>query len=360
MLKANEYLQKITPYVPGKPIEEVQREFGLKKVIKLASNENNLGLPSSVIKKIKKTVFEAFLYPDGTCFELKKSLAKHYELTEDNFVLGNGSDEILQLIALTYLQDGDEVLLSEGTFSEYKFVAQIVNAGIRAVPLKDYTYDLDGFLKQVTSKTKVIFLCNPNNPTGTYFSQAKLVTFLKKISPEALIVMDEAYYEYASGDDYPETIPLLKEYPNLIILRTFSKIFSLAGFRIGFGIAHPEIIKSLNTVRQPFNINYLAQKAAVEVLKQQGWLSTVFKFNEAGKKYLYAELAKLKVKYLPTKTNFIFIETDRLGVEIFRALLKKGIIIRPMAGFGFEKAIRVSIGTLEECKAFIKEFKKVL
>ncbi len=359
-MKANKNILDIKPYVPGKPIEEVQRELGLERVIKLASNENNLGVPKRALEKVQSKLSELFLYPDGSCYKLRTKLAEKLGVDKSQLIFGNGSDEILQLIALAYLSEEKSAVIANGTFSEYEFSAKLMNAKSVVAPLKDYTYDLDAFAKALGDDTNVVFLCNPNNPTGTYFPAKQLESFLDKAPADVLIVIDEAYYEYAYGDDYPQSIPLLDNYENIIILRTFSKVYSLAGCRIGYGIASKEIIEVLNRARQPFNVNSLAQELAVAVLEEDGWIEEVRAINEAQKEYLYQELDKLGVKYLPTKANFIFIDIQKNAQDVFQALMKLGVIIRPMTGFGFPEAIRVSIGLPEENKFFIECLKKVL
>ena len=356
----NKHIENILPYVPGKPIEEVKRELGLKSVVKLASNENNRGIPEVVVKKLEKKIADLFLYPDGSLYELRKILALKYAVTESQLVFGNGSDEILQLLALAYLSAEKEVLISEGTFSEYEFCARLVNASFLKVPLKDFTYDLQAFAQAVTAKTAVIFLCNPNNPTGTYFSQQELVSFLDSISSDILVVIDEAYYEYAVGDDYPESLSLLSKYKNIIILRTFSKIWTLAGLRIGYSLSSEEIAKSLNKARQPFNVNRFAEVAALAMLEEKGWVEAVLKDINAEKEYFYKEFEKLGLKYLPSKTNFIFLFLPIPAKQAFEALLKKGIIVRPMNGFGYPDSIRVTIGLREENRLFIAQLSEIL
>jgi len=359
-MKANKNILDVKPYVPGKPIEEVQRELGLDRVVKLASNENNIGVPARVIEKVQNHVKDVFLYPDGSCFKLRNKLSDKLSVAPDQLIFGNGSDELLQIIALAYLGEDKATLTSAGTFSEYAFVAQLLDSPKVLVPLKDYTFDLDGFADALSDDINVIFLCNPNNPTGTYFNAKQLEKFLDKVSSETLVVIDEAYYEYAYGDDYPESVELLNKYSNIIVLRTFSKLYSLAGCRIGYGIASKEVVDVLNRARQPFNVNLLAQECALAVLDEEEWIDEVRNKNEEQKQYLYAELDKLGVEYLPTKTNFIFLNINKDAVETFQTLMKKGVIIRPMVGFGFPKSIRVTIGLPEENQFFIKCLKQVL
>jgi len=360
MLKLNENIAKIHPYIPGKPIEEVQRELGLKRVIKLASNENSWGLPEKVLKILQQKIKDLYLYPDGSVFKLRQVLADKYGFKAEQFIFGNGSDELLQLIALTYLNADKEAIISEGTFSEYKFSALLVNAPYQVVPLKNYTYDLGGFLQKITARTSVIFLCNPNNPTGTYFAASAFDKFIKKVPENILVVMDEAYYEYACGGDYPESLSYLKKFNNLIILRTFSKIWSCAGLRLGYGIAAEDLISSLNKAREPFNVNAMAQEAALAMLQEEGWEDDIRKKIKEQKTYLNKELKNLGLEFLPSRSNFIFIFFKQEGQQIFEELLKKGVIVRPMKGFGFSNAIRVTVGLPEENRIFIKSLNEVL
>jgi len=360
MIRVNENIEPIIPYKPGKPIEEVQKELGLKNIIKLASNENNLGISTKIQSALAAKLKDLYLYPDGAATELRNKIATKTNLSADNIILGNGSDEILQLIALAYLNAEDEVLISEGTFSEYNFAAQLTNTKVIKVPLKNDTYSLPDFETKITSKTKVIFLCNPNNPTGTYFNESSLKFFLRAVPQNTLVVIDEAYYEYVEASDYPDSLSFLDKYPNIIILRTFSKIYALAALRIGYGIASKEIITALNKARQPFNANRLAQEAAILALDDQDHLKKSFQNNQEGKKYFYQELDKLNLEYLRTEANFVFIKLPVSGQILFDKFLKKGIIVRPMAGFGFPNAIRVTIGLPQENEQFFKEFKEIL
>ncbi|OGI09477.1 MAG: histidinol-phosphate transaminase [Candidatus Margulisbacteria bacterium GWF2_35_9] len=360
MLDINENVDDIKPYIPGKPIEEVQRELGLDQIVKLASNENNRGIPQNVINKLQTKIQDLFLYPDGSLFRLRKKLAQYYKIDADQLIFGNGSDELLQMIAFTYLNKNKEVLISEGTFSEYTFAAKLVNAPIKYVSLKDYTYDLEAIAMRISAKTRVVFLCNPNNPTGTYFNVSTFESFMKKVPPKVLVVIDEAYYEYASGDDYPETIKYLKRYENIILLRTFSKVWSLAGCRIGYGIASPKVIASINKSRQPFNVNRFAEESALAMLDEKEWVHSITAETKKQMAYLYSELDKMKISYLSSRANFVFMTLKHDAKDVFDRLLRKGIIIRPMTGFGYVNSIRVTIGLPHENKLFIEALKKVL
>lgn len=366
VIDVNPNITKISPYVPGKPIDEVQRELGLDRVIKLASNENNAGIPASVQKALASKISELFLYPDGALFKLRHKLAHHYGLKGSQFIFGNGSDEILQIIALTYLAPGKEALVSEGTFSEYEFAAMLVNAPVKKIPLIDYTFDLPAFAAAVSPATRVIFLCNPNNPTGTIFSAKELMDFMEKVPSNVLVVLDEAYFEFAverQGEprgDYPDGRQFLDKYDNVIVLRTFSKMWAIAGCRIGYGMASNAIIEALNKARQPFNVSRFSEEAALLMLDQKEWAASVRETVDKEKERLMQFFADLGLKALPSHANFIFIVLEKPAKTLFEKLLRKGIIIRAMDGFGFPQAIRVTIGLPAENDAFMLALKEVL
>jgi histidinol-phosphate aminotransferase len=359
-VEVNPHIDRIRPYIPGKPIDEVKRDLGLPSAIKLASNENNWGIPGSVKRKLARKIKDLFLYPDGTLYKLRAELAKIYNVDKGQLIFGNGSDEILQLVALTYLGPDKEALLSEGTFSEYEFCARLVNAPFQTIPLKNYAFDLEAFAKSITSKTRVIFLCNPNNPTGTYYSKTELDTFMEQVPSHVLVVLDEAYFEFAQGDDYPNGLDYLAKYPRVIVLRTFSKIWSLAGLRLGYGIASEKLISEINKARQPFNVNRFSEEAALLMLAQKNWARDIVKKVGTEKNKLYQRLDVLGVSYLKSRTNFVFIHLNRPAKDVAEALLKRGVIVRPMNGFGFPAAIRVTIGLPKENIAFIKALKEVI
>ena len=361
MVKANLHLSDIKPYVPGKPIDSVKRELGLETVIKLASNENNWGIPKRVKERLVSVLDELYLYPDGSMFRLREKLSSKLNIHRDQLVFGNGSDELLQLIGLAFLGPQREALISSGTFSEYEFSCRIVNAPFRVVNLNaDHTYDLPAFAKAVSPQTNVVFLCNPNNPTGTSFSERELIHFMDSVSEEILVVLDEAYCEFAKGEDYPDSIPLLKRYPNLIILRTFSKLWSAAGLRLGYGIASAQIIACLEKVRQPFNVNRMAEEMGLAMLEEVAWEESVREKVVTQRERMQQELQQMGLTVLPSCTNFLFFFTPTSGKDVFEKLLKKGIIVRAMDGFGFSKAIRVTVGLPEENEAFIKALQEVL
>ncbi|NLM25390.1 MAG: histidinol-phosphate transaminase [Firmicutes bacterium] len=350
----------IKPYIPGKPIEEVQKEYGLSKVIKLASNENPLGASAKAMEAISNHFSKLSIYPDGNCTELKAELAKNLKIDHDQIIIGNGSDEVLKLIGEAYLTSDDQVIMADPTFSEYQYVARLMGAAEELVPLKDHKHNLKEMLQRITPQTKIIFICNPNNPTGTIVNQDRLVEFLKAVPSNILVVIDEAYYEYVQASDYPQTISLLKDFENIIITRTFSKVHGLASLRVGYGIAHPKIIANLNRVKEPFNVNSLAQVAAIASLRDQEHLAKSVTVNEQGKLYLYQELEKLGLEYIPTEANFIMFNVRRDANTLFEELLKKGIIIRSGSIFNMPSYIRLTIGTMEENESFIRALKEVL
>jgi histidinol-phosphate aminotransferase len=357
---ARKSILKIKPYKPGKPIEEVKRELGLKRIIKLASNENTLGPSSQALKALRDFLPKIYLYPEDSCFYLKRELAKRLKVRMENLIMGNGSDEIMELIPKTFLNPGEEIIYGQPSFLIYEIVTKIMGGKPVPVPLKDYTYDLKGILKTITKKTKIIFICNPNNPTGTMVNEKEIKAFLKRVSKRIIVVLDEAYKDYVERRDFPNSIGLLKEYKNIIILRTFAKIYGLAGLRIGYGIARKEVIDLLSKVRLPFNVNSLAQAATLASLKDKEQVNKTRRMNREGKRFFYNVFKSLGLEYVPTQTNFILINLRRSGEKICRELLLRGIIIREMSAWGLNNYIRVTIGREEENKRFIQALKKIL
>lgn len=351
----------LNPYVPGKPVEEVERELGITGVIKLASNENPLGPSPFAIEALREAITRVNSYPDSNCFYLKKELAAHLGCREENLIIGNGSDELLKLIAETFLEPGDEVIFAHPSFSEYEFVSKIMEANCIAVPVReDFTHDLREMAGKIGPRTKIVFVCNPNNPTGTIVTGNELRAFFAEISPDVLVVMDEAYYEYVTDPEYPNSLQFIEEGKNVIVLRTFSKIYGLAGLRIGYGIARPEIIALINRVREPFNVNLLAQEAARASLRDQDHLRRSRELVLEGREHLYQAFNRLGLAYVPTQANFIFVNIFQDSRKVFAALLREGVIIRTGDIFGYPTYIRVTIGTPEENQRFIASLEKVL
>ena len=351
-------LKRIKPYTPGKPIEEVQRELGLRQVYKLASNEIPF-IPTYLSKEILKELKNVNRYPEASCFYLRKALAKKLKVKDSQLVFGNGSDEIITLTLRAAIEKGDEVIVAYPTFLIYEIQAKAQGAKVVSVPLRSLRYDLDTMAKKVTRKTKIIFIANPDNPTGTYASHKELESFLKRIPKGVLVFLDEAYFDFAPAD-YPRSLELLRRRGNIIITRTFSKAYGLAGLRVGYGITTPAIATALNTVREPFNINRFAQVCALAALKNKKFLSRVVNFVKKEKSYLYRELKKLEVSFIKSATNFILIDLKQNTGDIYNYLLKKGVIVRELSGWGLNGFIRVTVGEHKENKKFIECFKKYL
>ncbi|MFH1824100.1 MAG: histidinol-phosphate transaminase [Candidatus Firestonebacteria bacterium] len=352
-------IDKLQPYIPGKPVAEVQRELSITDIIKMASNENPLGSSPKAISAIRKVLQDISFYPEGSCYELRKNLAKKLEISEENLIFGNGSDEILLMIGEAFLNPGDEVIqaVPELTFVEYKAITLVANGTPVFVELKNYTYDLEKMAEKVTQKTKLIFVANPNNPTGTIVTKTQVEEFLKKVPEDVIVVFDEAYYEYVERADYPESIDYVKEGRNVIVLKTFSKIYGLAGLRIGYGMAKKEIIDILEKVRQPFNVNYLAQVGANAALKDIKFVEESKRVNNVGKKYLYSSLDELDIPYVLSEANFIFIDLKKDAKPVVEKLMEEGVIVRKI---GTGTTIRVTIGKEEQNKRFIEILKRII
>lgn len=357
MVKFREELKELKAYKPGKPIEDVKREYGLKEVIKLASNENPMGTSPKVVEKLKKAVENLAIYPDGNSTLLKEALAKKLNLNPNQILPSSGSDEMVDMISKTFVDKGDEVIMADITFPRYITTTIMMGGKPVVVPLKNLTYDLDGMLKKINKNTKLIWLCNPNNPTGTIFNENELLNFLEKVPEYIIVVYDEAYREYVTDENYPmNTLNLLNKYNNLIIMRTFSKMYGLAALRVGYTMASEEIINNINKIRGPFNVNKLAQIAAIEALNDEQFVKECYEINKSGKQYLYKEFDTLGLYYAPSETNHIFVNVDKDSNEVFVELQKRGMIIRPF----HDNWIRVTIGTMEQNKLFIDLLKEVL
>ncbi len=347
-------IETIKAYQGGKPIEEVKRELGISDIIKLASNENPLGPSPLAMQAIQESAKQAHFYPDGNAYYLKADLAKHLGVTEDYLILTNGSNEVLQLVGETYLGPGDEVIYAEGAFVVYKLVTTVCGATPVVVPMQKDTHHLPSMAAAITDKTKAIFIANPNNPTGTMVTVAEIAQFMAQVPENVLVIFDEAYYEYVTHPDYPQTLPYVMEERNFIITRTFSKIYGLAGLRIGYGIAPPSIIATMNPVRQPFNCNAVAQAAARASLKDTDHVKKSQTLNAAGKVFLYTAFDKLGLRYIKTEGNFIMVFVNQPGADLVDAMMKKGVIVRGMASYGYPDAIRVTIGKQEENERFLE------
>lgn len=357
------HLTDLAPYPPGKPIEEVQREYGLRDVVKLASNENPIGPSPKALKAMAKAAGEVNLYPDGGGYYLKREIAARLGVSTDEIVLGNGSDEITLFLALCYLEPGLNIVTSELAFVRYRMAAQLKHATSVLVPMKNFAHDTAGLARAVDGRTRLVFLDNPCNPTGAMVPRGALERLLKDLPPDVIVIADEAYYEYARGDPhYPDTLALRRAHPNLVVTRTFSKAYGLAGLRIGYGVARPEIVRDLDRVRPPFNTGRLAQAAALAALGDGAHLRRSVAMNEKGKRYLVGALEGLGIRCLPTWGNFILVdlsETGWEGAKLNEALLRRGVIVRPMGGYGLPWHLRISIGRPEENRRLVKAVEEI-
>lgn len=347
-------------YEPGKPLEEVQREFGLQEVIKLASNENPFGFSPAAKEAIIQAATNTHIYPDGGSIALHAALSKHLGVKEEQLIFGNGSDEIILMIARAFLTADNETIMASHTFPQYKHNAEVEGATCIEVPLKDGTHDLDAMLAHVNERTKIIWVCNPNNPTGTMNTDEEIRSFMAQVPDDVLVVMDEAYYEYNTSPQRAETLPLIEQYSNMIILRTFSKIYGLASLRIGYGIGNPEIIRYINQVREPFNTNSFAQAAAIAALQDQAFIEQCRQDNAEGMRYLQRSFDRLGLSYYPAYGNFIMVNIERPAQPVFEALLAKGVIVRSGAALHFPTSLRVTVGSPEQNETFIDALERVL
>jgi histidinol-phosphate aminotransferase len=356
MINVSDNIKSINPYVPGKPIEELERELGITGSIKLASNENPLGPSTKALLAIKKALQGLNRYPDGSGYYLSQALAKKYGVDISQIILGNGSNELIELVVRTFVQPGDEVISADPSFVVYKMITQAGGGTNIVVPLKDDRHDLDAMAGRITAKTKVVFIANPNNPTGTMNTKAEMDRLMERVPDHVIVAADEAYCEYVTHADYPDSLDYLKAGKNILALRTFSKIYGLAGLRIGYGITTPQIAEFMNKVRQPFNTNSLGQIGALAALGDRKHVEKSIAANNEGKQFLYQSFIRLGISYVKTETNFIMFETQFEGKELYSRLLKTGVIIRPVGG----KRLRVTIGLPEENKRFVDELEKIV
>ncbi|MBL4638630.1 MAG: histidinol-phosphate transaminase [Proteobacteria bacterium] len=349
---------KLQPYVPGKPIEELQREYGISDIVKLASNENPLGPSPLVLQAVNAASKELTRYPDGNGFSLKTALAEKYQLNVNQITLGNGSNDVLELIARAFVSPEDEVMYSQYAFAVYPLVTQAIGAQAVVAPAKDYGHDLELMLSLISNKTKLIFIANPNNPTGTYIPAKELESFISQVPLQTLVVIDEAYVEY--GEQTDNTLGWLAKYPNVIITRTFSKAYGLAGLRVGYALSHPEVADLLNRIRQPFNVNSLSLAAATVAVNDEDYLVKTKRVNDAGMTQLLAGFGKMGLTSIPSKGNFITVDVEQKGDDVFEALLQLGVIVRPVTNYGLPQHIRVSIGLENENQRFLAALAEVL
>ena len=357
---ANEHILGIAPYEPGKPTEELERELGIADAIKLASNENPLGPSDRVQKALIAALPHLNRYPDGSGHYLRQALAKKHGVSIDQVVLGNGSNELIELIVRTFLRPGDEAVVPHPSFMVYPMIVQAAG-GIRVmVMLKDHRLDLEAMARAITPMTKMVFIANPNNPTATIVTASEVEDFMARVPDRAIVVFDEAYYEFAQGPDFPDSLAYLRDGRKVVVLRTFSKAASLAGLRVGYAVGDPDCISLLNRIRAPFNVNSLAQVAALAALEDDAHIVECRRMIEAGRAFLSDEFTSLGLKFPPSRANFILVDVGRNALDVYRRLLREGVIVRPMMSFGMESTLRVTIGTPEENRRLMKALRKVL
>ncbi len=356
------YVASLTPYVPGKPIEEVEREYGVHDVAKLASNENALGPSPMAVAAIREVAGKVHLYPDGSAFYLRNALAAKLGVEAKEVVVGNGSNDLIELLVRTFVLEDEEVLTSAQSFVAYKLAAQEHGRKLVEAPMKArFHYDLDAIKKLLSRRTKVVFLANPDNPTGTWLTEAELTPFLDAVPKETLVVLDEAYFEFVDAPGFPNGLALRRKYPNLVVLRTFSKIYGLAGLRLGYGVARPEVVEYIDRVRAPFNVNLVAQAAGVAALGDAEHVERSRALVREERPFLAAGLAALGATVVPSQGNFVLADfPGKSGKELFEALLREAIIARPVANYGFPAALRFTVGVHAENERCLAALRKVL
>ncbi|HEY6241564.1 MAG TPA: histidinol-phosphate transaminase [Burkholderiales bacterium] len=355
------YIRAIAPYQPGKPISELARELGLdeKKIIKLASNENPLGVSPKAKAAIKKALAELGRYPDGNAFDLKAALSKRYKVPAECIVVGNGSNDLLELVAGAFLAPGRAAVYSQHAFAVYPLATQARGAKSIVVPAKNYGHDLAAMLAAITPETRVVFVANPNNPTGTFAPGNELEDFIARAPGDVAVVVDEAYTDYLPSELRYDSVAWLAKYPNLILTRTFSKVYGLAGLRAGFGLMHVDVAGLLNRVRQPFNVNSLALAAATAALEDRKFVAKSYRMNRAGMAKLERAFRTLGLEYIPSCANFLTFRVPRARA-VYEELLRRGVIVRPVAGYGMPDHLRVTVGTPRENEKFLKALRAVL
>src|SRR5690554_4501750 len=355
-------VQELSPYVPGKPVEELAREFGLDpaEIIKLASNENPLGPAPMALKAIQAALPELTRYPDGNGFALKQALSRHFGFDQSMITLGNGSNDILELLTRAFVLPEHEVVFSQHAFAVYPIVTQAVGATAVEVPAREWGHDLEAMAAAITPATRLLFIANPNNPTGTWIERAEFEAFMERVPEQVLVVLDEAYTEYVDVKDALNGFDFVARYPNLIVSRTFSKAYGLAALRVGYCISHPQVADVLNRVRQPFNVNSLALAAAVAALADESYLAESRQLNRDGMRQLEQGLNELGLQWIPSRGNFIAVDLGRDAGPVYQGLLRAGVIVRPVAGYEMPNHLRVSIGLREENQRFLEALAGVL
>ncbi|WP_027859484.1 histidinol-phosphate transaminase [Marinobacterium jannaschii] len=353
-------VRALQPYQPGKPVEELERELGLSNIVKLASNENPLGLGPRVKAAIAESLGDGSRYPDASGFQLKHALQRRFGIWPEQITLGNGSNDVLELIARTFLQPGDEVVYSRYAFVVYPLLTQACGARAVVTEAKDWGHDLEAMRQAITDATRLVFIANPNNPTGTWLKESALRDFLRQVPEQVLVVLDEAYTEYVDDAAFPDGLALQAEFPNLIVTRTFSKAYGLAALRVGYALASAQITDLLNRVRQPFNVNALAQAAACAALDDSDYLAETVTLNRSGMEQLTQGLSRLGIGYIPSVANFVTADMGRPAAPVYEAMLRQGVIVRPLANYGMPDHLRISIGLEAENQRCLDLLQKVL
>lgn len=355
-------VQGLQPYQPGKPVDELARELGLDpaRIVKLASNENPLGPSDYVTAAVEKALPEVTRYPDGAAYTLRQTLAERLNVTPEMLTFGNGSNDVLELVARAFAEPGTEIVYSEHAFAVYPIVTQAVGADHVKVPAVNWGHDLEAMAAAITERTRVVFVANPNNPTGTVAEKDEVYRFLQRVPGNVIVVLDEAYCEYLQGPQYADGRQWLGEFPNLVVSRTFSKAWGMAGLRMGYGISSPEIADVINRVRQPFNGNALAQAAAAAVLDDQAYIDRTIEVNRAGLEQLADGFDRLGLDYIPSAANFIALDTGQDANPVNDALLREGVIVRPVGAYGMPQHLRVSVGLEHENRRCLEALEKVL
>ena len=354
-----DYIRAIVPYPPGKPIEELERELGISDSIKIASNENPLGPSPKAMKAIEDFLPNLHRYPDGSVYYLKEKLADKLGVSPGNLILGNGSNEIIEFLIRALIVPGKEAVMADQAFIIYRIIMQSVGGTNRIVPLKNFTHDLEAMANEINAETRLLFIANPNNPTGTIVTRPEFERLLEKVPEHVVVVLDEAYFEFVNDPDYPSSIDYINETRCVIGLRTFSKAYGLSGLRLGYGIANEELVDALDRIRQPFNVNSVAQVAALHALDDQEHLERTMENNREGMNFLTERLRDMGYNWVPSQANFILIDLQEEAEALYRRLLPEGVIVRSMAGYGLKEFIRVTIGTHEENRRFIEALVKV-
>jgi len=351
----------LKPYVPGTPIEEVQRKYGLKDVIKLASNENPLGPSPKALEAMREVLPKLNLYPDGQSYYLRQALADFLDVSPDCVTVGNGADGLIMETCMAYLDEGSEVVMSRSSFPVYDIYTHVMRGETVKTPLKDYGLDLDAMAEAVTPRTRLIFVCNPNNPTGTIVTADEVEAFVARVPEDVLVIFDEAYYEMVDDEAYPETLRYVREgRRNVMVLRTFSKVFGLAGVRLGYAIASPEVLAPLNRVKEPFAVNKLAQAAGIGALEDVAFMEKAVAFTQRERRFLHEAFEGLGLETIPSQTNFMLVRIGPEAAEVQQELVKRGVIVRPCDGYDLPSFLRVTVGSREQNERLVSALEEVL